>query len=238
MSDADALLAAVLADPDADLPRLVYADWLDEHGEPERAEFIRVQIELARTPPRDVGPWNTRLVDLRARQQTLWAVHGEKWLAPLRAPGAPLDGLTASHGAFRRGFVEVVWMPTRRFLREADRLFRLVPVRELRVTEVTVPQLGELLGSPYLGRLAGLDLSDRHVGNTAVRMLTAVKASAALRVLRLRGCGLTDWWARDLAAVSFAWPLRELDVSSNPLSAAGLAALRERFGAAVRFDGG
>jgi uncharacterized protein (TIGR02996 family) len=227
MSDADALLAAVLADPDADLPRLVYADWLEERGQPERAEFIRVQIELARD----------RRNELQAREATLFAAFGDEWLAPFRAPGAPLDGLTASHGAFRRGFVEVVWMPARRFLREADRLFAMAPVRELRVTELTPLQLGELVTSPYLGRLIGLDLSDRGLGNTAVRVMTAVKATAALRVLRLRGCGLTDWWARDLAAVSFPWPLRELDVSYNPLGAAGLAALRDRFGTAVRFDG-
>jgi uncharacterized protein (TIGR02996 family) len=33
--------------PDNDAPRLVYADWLDEQGDP-RGEFIRVQCELAR----------------------------------------------------------------------------------------------------------------------------------------------------------------------------------------------
>ncbi len=32
MSDANALVAAILAAPADDLPRLVYADWLDEHG--------------------------------------------------------------------------------------------------------------------------------------------------------------------------------------------------------------
>ena len=44
------LLAAVLADPDDDAPRLIYADWLDEQGDCDRAEFIRVQCELARVP--------------------------------------------------------------------------------------------------------------------------------------------------------------------------------------------
>jgi uncharacterized protein (TIGR02996 family) len=48
VSDEDALLAAVCADPDADLPRLVTADWYDDHGQPERAEFIRLQCEIAR----------------------------------------------------------------------------------------------------------------------------------------------------------------------------------------------
>lgn len=48
-----ALLRSILASPEEDLPRLVYADWCEENGESERAEFIRVGVELARTvePP-------------------------------------------------------------------------------------------------------------------------------------------------------------------------------------------
>jgi uncharacterized protein (TIGR02996 family) len=42
-----ALLRAIRANPDEDTPRLAYADWLDEHDQPERAEFIRVQVQLA-----------------------------------------------------------------------------------------------------------------------------------------------------------------------------------------------
>ena len=45
-ADELALLRGVEAAPDDDLPRLVYADWLDEHGRHARAEFIRVQCEL------------------------------------------------------------------------------------------------------------------------------------------------------------------------------------------------
>lgn len=48
MSEREGLLAAILANPEADLPRLVYADWLDENGESERAEFIRLQIEKSK----------------------------------------------------------------------------------------------------------------------------------------------------------------------------------------------
>lgn len=53
MTDVDteaALLRAVLDRPGDDLPRLVYADWLDEQGTPEataRAEFIRRGVALA-----------------------------------------------------------------------------------------------------------------------------------------------------------------------------------------------
>lgn len=45
--DGTALLAAIREHPEEDTPRLMYADWLEEHGERERAEFIRVQCELA-----------------------------------------------------------------------------------------------------------------------------------------------------------------------------------------------
>jgi uncharacterized protein (TIGR02996 family) len=46
MSDEDALLAAIDANPEEDTPRLVYADWLDEQGQSIRAEFIRVEIAV------------------------------------------------------------------------------------------------------------------------------------------------------------------------------------------------
>ncbi len=45
--DHPGFLAAIIADPEEDVHRLAYADWLEEHGEPERGAFIRVQVELA-----------------------------------------------------------------------------------------------------------------------------------------------------------------------------------------------
>ena len=50
MNDGATLLACILADPTDDLCRLAYADWLEETGECERAQFIRVQVELASLP--------------------------------------------------------------------------------------------------------------------------------------------------------------------------------------------
>mgnify|MGYP001806793589 CR=1 FL=1 len=44
------LLAAIKAAPDDDLPRLVLADWLEEHDAPEWAEFVRCQCEVDRHP--------------------------------------------------------------------------------------------------------------------------------------------------------------------------------------------
>src|SRR5207253_4331362 len=61
-SEEAALLRAIVERPEDDGVRLVYADWLEEHGQPERADFIRVQIELARLPVDD-----PRRPDLEAR---------------------------------------------------------------------------------------------------------------------------------------------------------------------------
>jgi uncharacterized protein (TIGR02996 family) len=58
-----ALLAAVRANPADDLPRLVLADWLRENGQPERADFIEVQCEIARLRP--ARPLAEVLVDPR-----------------------------------------------------------------------------------------------------------------------------------------------------------------------------
>ena len=42
----EALLAGVRESPEEDGPRLVLADWLEDHGEADRAEFIRLQIRI------------------------------------------------------------------------------------------------------------------------------------------------------------------------------------------------
>jgi uncharacterized protein (TIGR02996 family) len=47
VSDESALLRAICEFPEEDTPRLIYADAIEER-EPERAEFIRVQIEMVR----------------------------------------------------------------------------------------------------------------------------------------------------------------------------------------------
>ena len=44
MPDRESFVQAIAANPADDLPRLVFADWLDENGDPERAEFVRTQI--------------------------------------------------------------------------------------------------------------------------------------------------------------------------------------------------
>lgn len=51
-TDEDALLAAIAEDPLDDAPRLVYADWLQERGLEEKAEYVRTVVRLLH-PPED-----------------------------------------------------------------------------------------------------------------------------------------------------------------------------------------
>jgi uncharacterized protein (TIGR02996 family) len=97
MTATNPLLPAILADPEDDTPRLVCADWLEEHGDAERGQFIRAQCELSRQPAWD-----------RRRQELLWftaaleARHGARWRADLPA----LEGVQWAE--FERGFVSTV----------------------------------------------------------------------------------------------------------------------------------
>jgi uncharacterized protein (TIGR02996 family) len=75
-----AFLAAARANLTDDLPRLVDADWLEENGQAERVEFVRVRIEIADRPNGGVckhavlwsNPRRCRTCALRRRELTLW----------------------------------------------------------------------------------------------------------------------------------------------------------------------
>lgn len=73
-----ALLAAIRAEPQDNTPRLVYADWLDEHDQPARAEFIRIQVEAE---GHHLDP--ARRAELNVRAQVLLAEHWTDWWAPV-----------------------------------------------------------------------------------------------------------------------------------------------------------
>src|SRR4051794_22570375 len=102
-------LQAILANPDDVVPRLVYADWLEERGDP-RGEFIRLQCKLAHTPDSD-----PRVLPLRERESELLEIHHQTWLGPLSR--------WTDFWRFRRGFVEEVSMEAENFLEHATSLF-------------------------------------------------------------------------------------------------------------------
>ncbi len=67
-------LQAIHAEPDEDAHRLVYADWIEENGDPDRADFIRVQCQLACAEEAD-----PRRAALEAREAELLKANLVKW---------------------------------------------------------------------------------------------------------------------------------------------------------------
>jgi uncharacterized protein (TIGR02996 family) len=75
MNPEQAFEQAILDAPEDDAPRLVFADWLEERGDP-RGEYLRVETALAKTPPGDprYGPLRERVTELRKGVDRAWGV--------------------------------------------------------------------------------------------------------------------------------------------------------------------
>jgi uncharacterized protein (TIGR02996 family) len=75
MTDRESFIAGIVECPADTLRRLVFADWLDENGEPEYAEFIRVQCELSPYIDLSLEPAKS----LHRRERELIADYGDMW---------------------------------------------------------------------------------------------------------------------------------------------------------------
>jgi uncharacterized protein (TIGR02996 family) len=223
MNEEDAFLQAVIADPEDDAPRLVYADWLEERGD-VRGEFIRAQCALAQRGFR---------ADLADRAADLLEEHQEQWAGAVRVLVLSCE--------FRRGFIEGVTATGDQFLDGAKELFRLAPVRQAHLLGV-VPYLAALCESPYLARLTGLDLRDSGIGNRGAGLLARSPHLAGLTTLDLRRNGIDAEGVSALAESPHLAGLTLLDLSGNPVGAAGLRAvasspyLGRRAPLSVRYD--
>jgi uncharacterized protein (TIGR02996 family) len=178
MSTLDALRQAVLASPDDDLPRLVFADYLEETGDADRAAFIRAQIELAKTP--EYEPF---AVLCRTRRRE-W-VTGDIWEDAL--PHLPRRGSVrwARH-PFHKGFG---WALESTFLPDTDqatyRLLPLEPIGELHLGTAILDQWREFAASPWLPRIRSLALTGLSSPNEPLRCLRESPYTTGLTSLRL-----------------------------------------------------
>ena len=132
MSERDAFLSAIRASPADDTVRLVFADWLDDRGEPERAEFIRVQCELE--PLREKLD-DSRVQALWQREDELLAEHFPRWAGSV----ADLGAIEPQFGpVFVRGFPERVGVSLDTLLLRREEILVACPtVREVTVFPTT-----------------------------------------------------------------------------------------------------
>ncbi len=150
IADNPALKQAVLAAPVDDLPRQVYADWLDEAGDSDRAEFIRAQLKLETEPP-----WEPFAV--RARHHAPQWIHGLPWRSTLPKLGSGTVADWHAEKPFRRGFgwcVHVRQMGA--FLEMAPEIFKHEPVGELVLPAAGRDEWESLAQAPWLTRIQKL----------------------------------------------------------------------------------
>jgi uncharacterized protein (TIGR02996 family) len=191
--DWPAFLAAVVANPDDDTTRLVAADFLEENGDAERAEFIRIQVTLARLEEsglslspeaREFRRKEWPFIGPQAEASRLWGPQD----CPELIRGTPTQaGMPSSRGEdterlkWRRGFVEWVACPVVQWLRVGVAVRARNPVRRV--------------------ILSGSERVDRDtwsVGLVALRGLPQVDlayagADPGQRLPFARGSELTEW---------------------------------------------
>ena len=215
-----ALLKAVASAPDDDLPRLVYADWLDEHGRAERAEFVRLQIG-----EHTADSWSSR-ADCRTAAAALLEEHHLAWTKELpRWVRMWYQERNDRLPDFRRGFIEELSVYFSPFTRFGGDLLARVPISRLTLYQIG-RQLPQLARCRWLGRARHLDLCYEKLGERGGAALAANRRLRGVQELVLAGCSLGDDGVRALAAARGLSGLRLLDLSSNHLTPAGVRALR------------
>jgi uncharacterized protein (TIGR02996 family) len=221
----EGLLAAITAHPTEDTPRLVYADWLEENGQPVRAEFIRVQCavkHLERLP----GEQQRLHVPTWQRNDELLQKHRHDLLGPLG------DDLTYFDAVFDRGFASELTITAAVFLKHAAAIGRLRPVPRIEVSGAGGEHFRPLLDCPELALVETLNVSPRTedeaaIGVAGVADILSCPHLVRLEVLQMEGCKVGDDGLDLLSAVPSLPALIELDVSHNEISDDGVRLLVE-----------
>jgi uncharacterized protein (TIGR02996 family) len=222
MTDRDALLSAIEATPLDDAPRLILADWLDEHGEPERAEFIRLQVAQRREF--DENGRTVRLEELFVQARALFY---QPWAEPVRIVfGRPI-------AFYSRGFpkgpgYEII---------SAEQLVTHLPAvaswigpdSPIRV-KAAPGELKELAAIPQLGCFRTLEIctswrDEPTIGDTDVADLLSSPYLVSLRSLTVRSHALTDAAAEAIRNAASLRSLESLNLAGNQLGRAGAVAL-------------
>ncbi len=242
-----ALYEAILANPDDDLPRLVYADWLEENGQSDTAAFIRVQCELARTPQ-----WEPLWV-LCSRLDKSWLTGrgksppdhalpaGVRWASRHYRRGFPCrvrveDLATAAANAeqlFGRTLVDGLEMDMRLHPDLAPLMARpeIAKVRllEFHLGSLTADQLRPVLDSPHAGNVHELRFLYGAISGGGLRAVLTSPLAAGLRELRLGLNFFTEYGRPLLAAFDgVSLPhLERLDLTQDRLGGSDLRRILE-----------
>ena len=216
MTEEEAFIAAIVASPADDTPRLVFADWLEENGRPDRAELIRLQCRLE--PDRErfddaaVNELHRQVVQLL---RSSWPGHvsfrdqEDRWFAA--ASGLPWDSpnLTTE---WRRGFVETVGLHAGNFVRYGRDVRRRYPLLR-KLVVFALNGWGERLAAcEWLDGIRELELACWYSDDDARAVAGSPHLGAVERLVCWSGGGLGQ--AEPLARGSAWRALREFHLVS------------------------
>jgi uncharacterized protein (TIGR02996 family) len=240
MDPEGALRHAILDAPADDEPRLIYADWLEDHDDSVRADFIRVQCQLARLPRDDPG--RKKMEDredelLDEETELAWIERWPNWRgvewAALRLYERGFPVVTFENFETFRKRIESVWevepVTAVRFMTlNAETARRLARSHLARLswldlgagpTAVRDEGAAALVSSPHVRSLLYLNLRDNELHGEALRALAAAPGLGRLERLRLCRNWLRDDDAEPLLASPHLGNLFWLDLADNHLTA-------------------
>jgi uncharacterized protein (TIGR02996 family) len=202
-------LETILDNPSDDGPRMVYADWLEEQGDP-RAEFIRTQLKLAQLTESDPD-WQW----LSDRESELLTAHSDEWRSEI-------PEFARKDCEFRRGFVTQVsvWTPWNRDY--GPELSRLAPVEKLTLHFVA-GKMDEFAQYPDVRHLSELVILDDQMEPHDLRILLQSEAATSrLKTLQFMGMGLLDAGARLFHLCPYLTSLKRLELVRCRIGGPGL----------------
>lgn len=151
MTEAE-LLEAIWQHPADDAPRLVYADWLQERGDP-RGKYIHLSCQPSP---------NEEQKELAAM---LFQQHKDAWLAPFLRLGA-------KSVPFERGFPISVSAEPKAWAENGAALLKMAPITHVAVTATSAHSLAPLFALPEFARISRLGFYGCVGGDDLVRELT------------------------------------------------------------------
>jgi uncharacterized protein (TIGR02996 family) len=210
VDDREALLEAVFAAPDDAAPKLIYADWLDENGEPAQADFIRFQID----PSSANSPSSRVHLEL------------EKFMRLAEEIGCDVEFLPR----YGDGFPLKTAISVERFCNVSSKWWPRIPVAALE-TELSILNVDAFIECAYLERVRELALVGEDPHGHILPILVMCESLTQLSILDLSSFTLGIEATEALSKTDLFDGLKELRApkSMRPNREAGRL-LRDRYG--------
>jgi uncharacterized protein (TIGR02996 family) len=229
VNDRERFIRAIEAEPDDDTARLVFADWLEENSDADRARFIRLQCEHHWLKEQDLPRAESRRRrELEKEIDALLKRHRAAWTAGLPA--------WTEKESFKRGFLHIWQMTGKQFLEAAGPLRAITPLDTL-FLRLLKGKEAAVFASEHLGGLSRLWVQEAQLTDAGIALLTSSPHLGRVRKLGVARVTLgdskdanrlTDASAIALAGADNLPALVDLDLSGyRKVTLAGVRAIVE-----------